>query len=331
MLHSNTRRRSTLRILGMLSPVLMACGTSTASSPGGIPHRDAGGGTPDSTGGAPSEGDGSAREVPAPPTYMGTMNDAAGCSVQYRTFGFEPVGAGATRHPLFLYFPGTTFSAADQSTLVDSLAARAVTGAMARRGFVALSVEYDNGAIAWLSDHVNQLSCLFESTNAASVLAAACALPEVDCDLGIGTWGHSQGALVADLAANYDVRVRAAWTTGYGGDARASLPRSRFRLVNGEGDTGNAAVPGLDHTAGFALTECPDDGRKECLRTDGSGWIIVQKKDCLVTSADHCWFDKRTCLDSAETLEPNWTDPASTKPFALEASADWVARTARRP
>ena len=31
------------------------------------------------------------------------------------------------------------------------------------------------------------------------------------------------------------------------------------------------------------------------------------------------------------TLEPNWIDPASTKPFALELNADWVAATIARP
>ena len=30
-------------------------------------------------------------------------------------------------------------------------------------------------------------------------------------------------------------------------------------------------------------------------------------------------------------LEPNWIDPASEKPFALEGNADWLAHTARRP
>lgn len=306
--------------IGALGPAAVACGGTDSRAP-----RDTSG-----SGGADG-GAGLAREIAAPPTYSGTLNDAPGCSTPYRTFGFEPDATSPARHPLLLYFAGTTFTATDESTHYDSLAARAVTGAMARRGFVALSAEYDNGVTAWLSDHESQLTCLFDGTSAASLLAAACALPSVDCDLGIATWGHSQGALVAHLAFEHDARVRAVWTTGYGGDARATLPSNRLRVVNGEGDTSNALIPGLDHTAGFTLTECPDDGRKECLRADGSGWIIVQKKDCVLTSADHCWFDKTACLASAETLEPSWTDPASTKPFAMEPNADWVARTVARP
>jgi hypothetical protein len=299
-------------------------GASTTMDSGDASRRDSGASALDG-------GSFAMRQIAAPPTYLGTLNDDATCDTMYRTFGFEPVDRTPARHPLFLYFVGTTFVSGDVSTNYDCQAARAVSAALASRGFVALSVEYDNGAIAWLSDHENQLSCLFTTSKTTSVLAAACALPNVNCDLGIAMWGHSQGALLADLASNYDARVRAAWTTGYGGDSRATLPTSRLRVVNGEGDTGNATVPGLDQTTGFTATECPDDGRKQCLRNDGSGWIIVQKVDCVTSSADHCWFDKRSCLDNAETLEPNWVDRASTKPFALEANADWVAATLARP
>ena len=57
----------------------------------------------------------------------------------------------------------------------------------------------------------------------------------------------------------------------------------------------------------------------------------MRAADCVTSSADHCWFDKKTCLDSQVTLEPNWTDPASEKPFALFLNADWVSATVRRP
>jgi hypothetical protein len=229
-----------------------------------------------------------------------------------------------------LYFVGTIFVPGDASSQYDSQAARAVTEAMAQRGFVALSAQYDNGTVAWLSDHKNQLDCLFAPAQAGNLLSAACALSQVDCDLGIATWGHSQGAFVAVSAADYDPRVRASWATGYGGDASAGIAKNRLRVVNGEADTTNGTVAVLDTVAGFSASECPDDGRAECLRNDGSGWILVRHADVVTSSADHCWFDKRACTDSAETLEPNWIDPASTKAFALESNADWVAQTARR-
>lgn len=270
------------------------------------------------------------RPLASAPAYRGSLDDSSDCSSPYATLGFEPVDAPGTRHPLFLYFVGTTFVAGDQSSQYDSQAARAATEAMARRGFVALSAQYDNGALAWLSDHENQLDCLFATSQPGSLLLAACNLPQVDCDLGIATWGHSQGAYVAVSAASYDPRVRAAWATGYGGDAAAGIAQNRLRVVNGEADTSNGTVAVLNPIAGFSPSECPDDGRNHCLRSDGSGWIIVQRKDVVLSSADHCWFDKKSCADDAETLEPNWIDSTSTKAFALEGNADWVAQTARR-
>jgi hypothetical protein len=271
------------------------------------------------------------RSVAARPTYMGSVDDGADCSTQYATIGFEPDDAGDARHPLFLYFVGTAFVADDASSKLDSKAALAVTDAMARRGFVALSVQYDNSAVAWLSDHTNQLACLFDTAQSGNLLSAACSMPRVDCDLGIATWGHSLGGLIAIDAADFDARVRAAWVTGFGGGTTINIDRHRLRVVNGEADTTNGTLAVLNEVAGFSDAECPDDGRSQCLRDDGSGWIIVRAADVQVSSADHCWFDKTSCLDSTEMLEPSWIDPASTKPFALERNADWVAATARRP
>jgi hypothetical protein len=127
------------------------------------------------------------------------------------------------------------------------------------------------------------------------------------------------------LAANSEPRARR-WTTGYG-----ATPARRFSEcfeVNGQADTANGLVASLNSTAG---SRPPVPGRRRrSASADGSGWIIVQRADCQVTTADHCWFDKKTCTDGTETLEPNWIDPASTKPFSLERNADWVAETARR-
>lgn len=78
-------------------------------------------------------------------------------------------------------------------------------------------------------------------------------------------------------------------------------------------------------------SNCPVDDRTQCLRADGSGWILVRKAECARSAADHCWFDKLSCVDGNETLEPNWANAASTAPFALELNADWVAATAGRP
>jgi hypothetical protein len=260
------------------------------------------------------------------------VNGAGACSRDYLTRGVEPDDAAGTKHPLFLYFVGTNF-VDDEATFREKMkpAAEAVTGAMARRGMVALWVEYDNSALAWLGDHVAQLGCLFGASNAQNALAAACALPQVDCNLGIATWGHSQGGYVANRAHNDEPRVRATWLVGYGGDAQSTMPKNRIRVVNGENDTTNGQVATVNQVSGLTLAECPDDGRSQCFRPDGSGWVIVRAKDCVTSTADHCWFDKKTCTDSQVILEQNWIDPASTKPFALERNADWVASAVARP
>jgi hypothetical protein len=163
------------------------------------------------------------------------------------------------------------------------------------------------------------------------LIAAACALPNVDCELGIATWGHSQGGYVAAMAYNNEPRVRAAWATGYGGDGAATLPKDRLRVVNGENDTSNGMASTLNMITGLTPGECPDPD--QCLRDDGSGWIIVRQSQLAMpdsSSADHCWFDRPSCAVSTLTLEPNWVDPTSDKAFALERNADWLAQTTRR-
>lgn len=305
------------------------------SNGGDVGQQTGGDGVLDLDGGVDATSDGGAdhgtQELTGP-SYMGSVDNGADCATSYPTRGYEPLGAAGERYPLFLYFVGTAFVAGDASASYDSPAALAVTEAMARRGFVALSVQYDNGAVAWLSDHTGQLACLFDDSKPQSLIAQACVLPNVDCDLGLATWGHSQGAYVAAMTYNFDARVRAVWTTGYGGDAATQLPLNRLRVVNGEADSSNGTAAKLMMITGLTQTECPDPD--QCLRANGSGWIIVRKSelaDPATSSADHCWFDRPSCSANTITLEPNWIDPNSDKPFALERNADWVAGMVAAP
>jgi hypothetical protein len=101
--------------------------------------------------------------------------------------------------------------------------------------------------------------------------------------------------------------------------------------VNGEHDTSNGMASTLNTITGLTPAECPD--ADQCLRDDGSGWIIVRQSELAMpdsSSADHCWFDRASCTAGEVRLEPNWVDAASHKAFALELNADWVARTVRR-
>lgn len=258
------------------------------------------------------------RRIASPPQYSGTVDNKAPCDRVYDTVGYEPTDD--VKHPLFLYFVGTNFGE-DPSTNIDGAGPLWVTDAMAQRGFVALSVGYDNGSGAWLSDHKNQLACMFESGREESLISKACALPNVDCDLGITTWGHSQGGLVAAVAHNLEPRVRAAWTVGYGGDGTPDIEKGRLRIVNGEGDGSNGTRAGLNKIFG---TNCDADF---CELEGGGGWRIVRKGnlvtvDGLKPSADHCWFDRRMCSDRRTLLDPAWIGGEAE--FSISKSADWL-------
>jgi hypothetical protein len=262
------------------------------------------------------------------PGYLGSLSNGAPCTTSYATGGHRPVGTGP--FPLFVYFVGTEFIPGTPANAHDNPAAMAVTEAMARRGFVALSADYDNDAFAWLSDHQNQLACMLDAARPESLIARACALEQVDCERGIATWGHSQGAFVAAVAHDWDARVRGAWATGFGGDAGARLDTQRLRVVNGEADAAdNGSAARLQAITGLDAAACPDPD--VCLRPDGSGYVIVRLSDLQNPGADagHCWFDRATCA-GAIMLEPSWVDPASDKPFAIEPNADWLADTATR-
>jgi hypothetical protein len=265
--------------------------------------------------------------IASPPTYLGTVNDSGGCAQSYATLGYAPVSGGP--YPLFLYFVGTNFTG--QAGDYAEEAPTDVVKAMAQRGFVALSAQYDDGPVAWLSDHQNLLQCMF--ADPAGLLAAACASPSVDCSLGVATWGHSLGGAVAVLAASSDRRVRAAWATGITGITGVALPPDRLRVVNGSGDSipgaSNSDPTRLDAQTGVTPGDCPGQDN-QCLRADGSGWILVQPSELdPVRTADHCWFDNLSCTASGERVEPNFA--TGTSRISIASNADWLARAAATP
>lgn len=266
------------------------------------------------------------------PSYSGSRDNSAACMTTYGLAGHGPSTPASGPYPLALYFGGTEFIPGTPANRHDGPAPMAVTEAMARRGFVALSVQYDNTPAAWLSDHQNQLSCMLGPERSESLVAVACALPDVDCGRGIATWGQSLGGLVAVVAHDFEPRVKAAWATGYGGDVTATLPMDRLRVVNAEHDV-NGEKATLDFAAGVSSDRCAEDA-DTCLRANGSGWIRVRQADLRnpdSREAGHCWFDRASCTTGQIVLEPNWVEPNSEKAFALERNADWLAATARLP
>lgn len=268
----------------------------------------------------------SARAIAEPPTYMGSNPWSWSCGKRFKTIGFEPDAASEAKHPLFLWFMGSRVLPWDESAHYDAAAGVTVTKALAERGFYALSVDYENS----LSPTGIKLTCLYDKSRPKSLLAQACALPRVDCNLGIATWGHSQGASLALRARNYDARHRAAWLTGFSGDGGgAKLARDRIRLVNAQGDGMNNSRAAQNRVTGLGCTT-----GNSCDGPNGSGWYRVGRGelasvDGMDPTADHCWFNQRACLGAPNVLEPNWVSGYA--PFGIAYNADWTQQRVTQP
>lgn len=277
--------------------------------------------------------------ISSPSTYQGSHLGEAPCNTTYHTTGYEPINPAApnAKYPLFLYFTGTNFNDADLLSNYMSVAGQAVTAKMAAQGFVAVSVEYDNKFISLFDNSSyssptglqNKLACMFDPAKPANLLNALCARSNVNCAAGIATWGHSQGALMAVTSGNYDRRINAAYTTGYSPFSGMPVPTlafNRIRLVNAEQDTVNALPTNMYTVTGVNLTDCGSQ-TDQCLRVDGSGWILVRQTQLSQNQADHCWFGKLNCLATTENIEPNWY-PGTSYVFSLAPSATWLAGAA---
>jgi len=255
------------------------------------------------------------------PSYWGSRDGSALCSSNWTMVGYEPVTSG--RRPVFLYFLGTI----SPGTFQPDPAGDAVLRAMAQRGYVALQVQYDNGYSLGAQQLHNKASCMFDPSRTQSLVGAVCARANVNCDLGIATWGHSQGAMMAAMASSYDARVRAQWLTGLGDGlglrawVRRFMTPDRLRLVNGVDDFLAAFPAAMNTITGRNCSASP------CLDpTTGSGWLMVQASDLAENQPDHCWFGQPNgCLSGESNLDPNWL--TGSREFAIGPSADWIVRT----
>ncbi|MEY4578215.1 MAG: putative Hydrolase domain [Pseudomonadota bacterium] len=273
-----------------------------------------------------------AQPIAAPPSYLGTINAQFPCSQSFPTLGYEPAHAEPTaKHPLFIYLCGTEKQIGAN---YDSDPALAVAQAMAKRGFVALTASYDNGRTASAA----KSRCLFDPEQREGLLAQACALPNVDCNLGVAVWGHSQGGALALTAANFAKGpggthlVRAAWATGVSlvWNTNFALPKDRIRLLNGRKDFPNAFTFLLERITGLdAPSQCVGGANQQCLRANGSGWVIVNAVPGVI-GEDHCWFQAGGCT-TTRTVAPGFGQPGSRAAYSLELNADWVAATAATP
>jgi hypothetical protein len=286
--------------------------------------------------------------VVAAASYQGSANNKAACSRTYRLSGWAP--KAATGRPLFIYLPG-----ADSDPLEnETRAPQAVAKAMAQRGFVSFAAQYDSSLTAFFSNRQNVMQCLFDVAAPHGMLNTLCQDARVDCNKGIVLWGHSFGGMLSLAAYNREPRVRAVWATGvstlkdpYGVATR--LPRQRIRLVNGVKDSvpliggilvgNNNSTSRLNNALGLTPSlDCAGQSN-QCLRPDGSGWILVQTADMSPAYApaqpDHCWFESKGCNSSGYYAYDDYFFDALDERgayrsrIAIGRQADWLAQVAQ--
>jgi hypothetical protein len=243
--------------------------------------------------------------------------------------GHEPSAPG--RYPLFVYLTGT-------SMRFDGAEAHKITEEMALRGFVSVSLEYENRVYAYCNGFRTKAACIFGKSGSESALSKLCARPNVDCARGIVVAGFSQGANLAAMSRNYDARVAGALLLGHGNKAAramdstqcqaaaaTALEADQTRAIDGEhdaffGDTLEGVRKQLEIVSGHSCGAV-----ESCLKPDGSGWYIVRDAQLKDHTADHCYF-----FDSADGycakfkgLDANWVE--GKEPWSLGPNLDWLA------
>jgi len=231
---------------------------------------------------------------------------------------------------VFIYLVGTTESYTNNAAIL-------AIDEMAKRGYVAASVEYPNGDCCACGNITSRAQCVFDSASAVSAVSVLCSRAKADCSKGIVVAGFSQGSLLAIVAKNYDTRVEAAYGKGAGVDysfqdvrpcvanGNRTLSSDRLRVVNGDSDGflggGPASVRAqLEELTGFSCGAAAFS----CFQPNGSGWYMVQGSQLSDGSADHCYFlngDPFGCNGGA--LDPGWPPPA-TNPWSLTTNLDWL-------
>jgi hypothetical protein len=135
------------------------------------------------------------------------------------------------------------------------------------------------------------------------------------------------------------IAIKASWKL----DAR------RIRIVNGMNDmvpliggllvSNNNSPSKLNKTLGLTPSmDCPGQAN-QCLRPDGSGWILVQTSDMSPAFApakpDHCWFESKGCNTTPYySYDDDFFDARDAagdylSRIALGRQADWLATVAR--
>jgi dienelactone hydrolase len=241
--------------------------------------------------------------------------------------GSEPAEPGA--YPVFVYLTGTTMS-------FTGAEAQLLTAEMAKRGFVAATVEYSNSTYPSCSTMKKRAECIFNASSANSAISKICSRAKADCRQGIVVSGFSQGANLAALSKNYDARVKGAYLLGHGNkasiinvascanDSATALLPTEMRSVNGEKDQYFGGSQSGVRTQLQAVTGVRCSGTN-CLQAGGNGWYIVTNSQVSDGSADHCYFFKgaNSSCSSNSGFETAWA--TGTQPWSLQPNLSWLA------
>lgn len=249
------------------------------------------------------------------------------CGTKYNIKGMEPISTG--KKPVFIFMAGT-------NETYDNATAMAAVKGMADRGYVAATVEYASALFGRCSALQTKAKCVFDKSSAQSAVAAICSRLTADCSKGIVVGGFSQGALLAIMGKNFDGRVQAAYGMGahksYAGlfdtstcvgDGTRTLPSTRLRIVNGEGDFYGGGTQTSVRDSSQVVTGYKCSGNN-CLQPEGNGWRMVLDSEVADGSADHCYTRASGCLGSQNELDAGWATGGND--WQLKANLDWLTK-----
>ncbi|MGY4830490.1 hypothetical protein ACVNIS_18110 [Sphaerotilaceae bacterium SBD11-9] len=261
-------------------------------------------------------------------SYKG--GSSASCATTYSIRGAEPTASG--KYPVYVHIGGTGES-------YTSNWAMAAVNAMAAKGFVAASIQYDNGSFGTCSAIGTRAKCIFDSSKATSAIQTLCARAKADCSKGIVTGGLSQGSIISVLSKNYDSRIRASMGQGAGATYTAAYNLSsciangnhaqsgdRIRIINGQTDmfVGGTVITAGNSGALVTGKTCAT-GSTSCLNSNGSGWLVVRSTEVSDLDADHCFMGYGGVVGvqcSGTLVDPIYQ--SGSKAWALPATTEWL-------
>ncbi|MBX3623102.1 MAG: hypothetical protein KF891_24300 [Rhizobacter sp.] len=259
-------------------------------------------------------------------TYKGGSTSA--CGTTFSISGKEPTASG--KYPVYVHIGGTVEP-------YNSAWAMAAVNAMAAKGFVAATVQYDNGSFGTCTTISQRAKCIFNPNNVNSAIARLCSRAKADCSKGIVTGGLSQGSIISVLSRDFDSRIRASMGQGTGTtytvaynlsscmvNGRHAQPGNRLRIINGERDMFVGGTEAIARSQAALVTGFNCSGT-QCLQSNGSGWVVVKDYQVNDFYADHCFMGLGTWgAQCTGILAVDTNYQYGSAAWALPATTNWL-------